>query len=541
MDDPAWLVPVALVLALCLVLGGGAVAGYFADVVLQVVSIPLLLAGLWRLRTDDPTQRSALLFCGGLVLVPLFQLIPLPPGLWTLLPWRGVSVTSLDLAGQDLGWRPMTVSPHATWLVLVSLIPPLAVFIAVLQLSHSDRRVLVLVVLALGIVASFVGLLQVALGPSGGVVDFGPTSPGEATGFFANRNHFAALLYVLLLFSSVWAIESTSSLQVGPTDKVDPAAFVRIVVCFTVVVVFLGAELMARSRAGLGLTIVALLGIAALASSTAQTTQGQQVRASRLIGAAVGLVVLFGAQFALYRAMERFATDPLGDARLVFARRTWDAAVAFLPFGSGLGTFVPVYQAFEKPPDALLDTYANRAHNDVLEVVLETGVAGVLLMVLFAVWLIRNLWRVWGTKEKLKGSDGLLARAASFALVLLAAHSLVDYPLRTTALMAITALACALLIRPPGADETEEDLVEHPICDAVPVRVPWTEPQPSWRSETLPSKSPLAWPEAQSSEPQAGTTTKSPHSADLWDASWPAEWQTGAPSREGTSKDAKEE
>ena len=46
-----------------------------------------------------------------------------------------------------------------------------------------------------------------------------------------------------------------------------------------------------------------------------------------------------------------------------------------MPVGAGLGTFVPVYAMFEKPEQVSL-FYVNRAHNDVLELWLETGVAG---------------------------------------------------------------------------------------------------------------------------------------------------------------------
>ena len=58
-----------------------------------------------------------------------------------------------------------------------------------------------------------------------------------------------------------------------------------------------------------------------------------------------------------------------------------------MPLGAGLGTFVPVYAMFEKPEKLSL-FYVNRAHNDVLELWLETGVLGLILMVLFAIWLV---------------------------------------------------------------------------------------------------------------------------------------------------------
>ena len=51
--------------------------------------------------------------------------------------------------------------------------------------------------------------------------------------------------------------------------------------------------------------------------------------------------------------------------------------------------------------------------------------------------------------------DQLLPRAATLIVGLLIAHSFVDYPLRTGAVISIFALACALLIEPALTSEDE--------------------------------------------------------------------------------------
>jgi hypothetical protein len=43
------------------------------------------------------------------------------------------------------------------------------------------------------------------------------------------------------------------------------------------------------------------------------------------------------------------------------------------PFGTGLGTFLPVYATVEKDENVSF-AFANRAHNDLAEVLLETGI-----------------------------------------------------------------------------------------------------------------------------------------------------------------------
>ena len=121
-----------------------------------------------------------------------------------------------------------------------------------------------------------------------------------------------------------------------------------------------------------------------------------------------------------------------------------------MPLGAGTGTFVPVYAMFEKPSDLLIEGYANHAHDDFLEIWLETGVAGVALIGLFLAWLAWRMASVW--RRSYSGGldiDRFLVRAATLAIVfLLLVHSAVDYPLRTGAMMSIFAFLVALLIPP---------------------------------------------------------------------------------------------
>lgn len=568
----------AIVITSCLLFGGATRSGYLSDPVLQLLSVPLLLVALWRVWDAQGRFDWPLAFGLSLGLVPLFQLVPLPPQIWTALPFRDVATQSLVLAGQDIGWRPLSLTPHATWLSFASLIPPMAVFLATLLLSYRERQTLVLIVIGLGLAGSFLGLLQVAQGPQGWLQGIGLASAGDARGVFANRNHFAALLYAVLIFAAAFAINSTKGL--GSHQTGDTRALVAVVLSFTVLVALLAAQMMARSRAGLGLTIVALFGIAALASSDDRGSA--VVGAKRLISGAVVLVLIFASQFALFRIMARFAEDPLADARLVFAGNTWEAARSLMPFGSGLGSFVPVYQHFEKPQDALVDVYANRAHNDVLEVWLETGLAGLVLMVVFVLWGGVRFWQVW-QNVGLGGTrlDQLLARAATLIIVLLLAHSFVDYPLRTTALMAVFAFACGLLFEPLGdgsvgsharrerhdASQTDQDSKDKETRPGRPVL-----PMPvgsrddsrldRLRSEErgdpggreLPTREPWSWP---IESPQSGSGKSAPEPSapqtasqgtdpadersgtERWgaDIDWPEAWRKPSDPKSGRAKD----
>lgn len=472
--DP-FFVAVAIYLVACLTLGGGTREGFVSDVALQSLAVPILLWASWRLL-DVPAPdggsrgRTALAVCLLIAALPLAHLVPLPPSVWMLLPGRSDFESSLQAAGLEVGWLPLSVAPSSTWLSGLALLPPMAVFLGVLQLSYADRRRLSLVILLVGMISVGLGLLQVAQGPTSPLRFYAFTNTSEAVGFFAYRNHYSALLYCLVLIAAAFAVSAVADFaRAGLSLKSTRSTphMIAALASFTVLFILVGAQLMARSRAGLGLTVVALLGAFALAyvvpvgvtglqrgARAGQVTSG----AIRLLVAAISLAVLFGMQFALYRVLHRFEFDASSDARLPFARNTIEAAIAYMPSGSGLGTFVPVYQAFEKVSDNVASAYANHAHNDFLELWLEAGLIGLVAMVLFVVWVFLASWRVW--RRGLPGAghlDNLLACAAALGLMLLLVHAAVDYALRAAALMAVFAWAVAMVIAPVGSQEAPPD------------------------------------------------------------------------------------
>ena len=442
----------AAVIVAAIILGGGARSGYLSDIILQLLALPLLIAGLWRLSQlpSEQLPKGALIFCAALALLPLVQLIPLPPAIWTALPNRQPETEAFELLGRDLPWLPISISPTATWLSALSLLVPVSIFVGTSLLDYPERRWLSLVIIGVTLVSIFLGLGQVSQSLTGSMPLSGVSTASEAVGFFANRNHFAALLYSVTLFAAVWTLEAALAAGAKQRRSTDATTIVAVLASFTVLVMLVAGQMVARSRAGLALTIVALGGAFILA--WVDRRRPKNITPAKILGASIALGLLFATQFALYRMMERFTADPLQDARIEFARTTTQAAKSFMPVGSGLGTFVPVYAMFEKPQNILANTYVNRAHNDFLELWLESGLLGLALMAVFVVWFVTRSIAVWGAAyDDTPPCNRSLARAATLVIGLLIAHSLVDYPLRTGAMMAILAFACALVGRAPGA------------------------------------------------------------------------------------------
>src|SRR5688572_18514732 len=117
----------AAYLVACLMLGGGTRAGVLTDVALQMLAVPLLSSALWR-RIDIPPEwgrglaRAAVLVCLLAAALPLMQLVPLPQSLWMALPGRADFISTLDAAGLEAGWRPLSMSPRGTWLSALALL-----------------------------------------------------------------------------------------------------------------------------------------------------------------------------------------------------------------------------------------------------------------------------------------------------------------------------------------------------------------------------------------------------------------------------------
>jgi O-antigen ligase len=121
-----------------------------------------------------------------------------------------------------------------------------------------------------------------------------------------------------------------------------------------------------------------------------------------------------------------------------------------MPFGSGLGSFQSVYPLYERP-DQVTITFVVHAHNDYAELILELGVAGIILILLFLAWWCGAVWRVWRTAEA-----SPFARAAAIASAAVLIHSLVDFPLRTEAIATLFGMCLALLADSRAAPPKED-------------------------------------------------------------------------------------
>jgi O-antigen ligase len=283
---------------------------------------------------------------------------------------------------------------------------------------------------------------------------YADTNFGAATGFFANANHMADLLVVTLPFLAAALAQS------GDRERTPQQHSAALVVFAGAVLVIAVGIALNGSLAGYGLAIPVLAASALIAFPARRLSRWLAPGAAILFIAAIGW--LSTTPLSNSQQLSSTASSSVQSRREILAtslKTTGD----FMPFGSGIGTFQRVY-ALHEDHDRLNPTiYVNHAHNDYIEMALEMGLPGVILIGLFLLWWARAAWTKWPTKSR-----DPYARAAVVASAAMLLHSVVDFPLRTAALSACFAMCLALLARPkrePRKDKSRLWATRHVVIE----------------------------------------------------------------------------
>ena len=435
-----YVVLLCLFLAVLSIAGGASRADTLGQLVVRVAAAAVLVVAL--LFGDRPVLapvRPVVLLLAVALSLALLQLVPLPPDMWQALPGRAILAEAAVASSQPQPWRPWSIVPGATANAAASLIVPTATLILLAGLKRSERGWLPGLTLGLIVAATLIGLLQF----SGAGFDnpFVNDEAGLVSGMFANYNHFALLLAFGCMLAPVWAFLH------GRTPGWRGAVAIGLVALFTLTLLASG------SRAGLVLGGLALvIGLALVRQPVTRTL----VRYPRwvlpaTVAAIVGMVaILVLVSVATDRAVSidrAVAVDPWQDMR----RRGLPTVLAmigtYFPVGAGLGSFDPIFRMHE--PFALLKpTYFNHAHNDLLEIVLDAGLPGVLLLGAALAWWSWASVRAWRAGPAMRD---VLPRLGSAMLLLVLLASVIDYPTRTPIFMALVVLAAVWLA--DGGDE----------------------------------------------------------------------------------------
>jgi O-antigen ligase len=426
----------------CLVLGGSA-QGVWQNMLLELAGLAIIAwAAMDKSREPlTPAARQLLYLAIAAIVVVALQLIPLPADIWPHLGPRQRIADGFRILGQPVPSAPLSLAPAAGLNSLFGIIPPLALICAMVRLKAYRPQLLAVALVAGAIMGIALGALQVASAHGLGSpwYLYEDSSFGKAVGFFANANHMATLLVVTIPFlAALVAIAKNAGMQ---------RYSATVAVCSGLLIVIVVGLALNGSLAGYGL-MLPVVGASALIvlPSASRLRLWVVALAGLLVIASVAALQLTPIGGGTIGAHATTSVQSRSDILATTSRAIHD----FMPFGSGLGSFRPVYQLYENP-EQVTTTFVVHVHNDYVEVALELGLAGIVLMLCFLLWWAAAVWRVWRTAEA-----GPFARAAAIASAAVLIHSLVDFPLRTAAIAACFGLCLAFLADGRAAPPTEK-------------------------------------------------------------------------------------
>ena len=384
------------VILLALIIGGGVTQFLLTDHLIKIVLIPAIFVGFGGLFSRQVTPFVRFFTLCSVVVVG-FQFMPIDVDSWPSL--NIISVDQLQL------FSPVPGKSLESGLFFLLL---LGFGLHVMQLKpESQTRLLGFVFLGVTINIIIV-LMQLSYPNRFGTNDI--LSYVISVGIFQNENHLSALLVAI--------IPLVAARFLGETNRgyfCYPLLLVLIIVLYAV-----------GSRAGMFMaTLTAIF-------SVFWFKIGHRIIGKKIIWVVVILPVLFVLGwkidgFDIYFQEERW----------LMAQNTWRAIEDHWMLGSGLGSFETTYPLYELTEQIGLK-YTHHAHNDILELLLETGLPGLILSVAMLIMILRSFDR------------SLFTQGCIFAVLTIILHSTLDYPLRTMAVGIVFSYFMAIVLTKKG-------------------------------------------------------------------------------------------
>lgn len=350
-----------------------------------------------------------------------------------------------------------SIDPYATRFFFVRLIIYFVFFAACLAFINNSGRLkkAALLVIIFGALMAFFGILQ-RLANADGIYGMRGTPQAIPFGSFVNQHHFAAFM------------QMTGGVTLGLLFGKKTGRDKKILLAIAIVIMGVAAVL-TSSRGGLlgfasVFAFVALLTLLSgrwtgsrkqRANGETSTTMQRNV-AIAAAGAALvivvfGVVLLIGGNDALLRGIG-VANDnaDISSGRAHF----WPIALQiFLEhpiLGAGFDSFGAAFTKFDTWNGALR---VEQAHNDYLQTLADSGLAGLICLAAFIYLLFRKgLSTVAGSSGGFRHDVAVGALAGCFGILI---HSFFDFPLRTPSNAFFFLLLCAIATVPIEHEESK--------------------------------------------------------------------------------------
>ena len=328
----------------------------------------------------------------------------------------------------------ITAYRHITYsLLLLYASFGMLVFVVTQNLKRSSQiRSLAGIVCGYGLVLASFSLLQ-GIAPNGKLYWIWPLEQGGLIyGPYVNHNHYAGLMEMLVPFPLVLAMSRHTEGN-------------RKLVVAGIAALMAGTIFLSGSRGGMLAFVAEVIVLAMLLRKRGDWKQ--QVALGVFLAVVIGFLFWIGGNELTHRmaSIQTEARQELtGGVRITIDR---DCLRMFRErpfFGWGLGTFPVVYPQFRT---FYTSFFVNEAHNDYLQLLVETGIPGFAI----ALWFLFLTFRGAGAKLKnwTETVNGTLTVAALLGCVGILIHSFLDFNLQVPANAALFYVLCAVAAAAP--------------------------------------------------------------------------------------------
>lgn len=398
------------------------------------------LIATWPNSVRLENARTPILLLMGFGAIGLLQSVPLPSGVWTSLPGRSLIAEGYKALGQRLPALPISLDIEETMTTTGYVLIPLFVMLLSLRIGMKRLRGIVpWFLVILGVASVIFGLFQVFDGRDSMLYLYEFTSNGLPVGFFSNVNHQASMLLMMLPFALF--LLSELGQDWNSADGNVALAIVIVAMIFMLLVGIFGAGSVG------GYAIIAPVLLLAFLASRAPNRKGMGRSMQLGLVGAFALGVLLVASSPVLEGLGVTSFSDGEGSRYNIWQMTVQAIKDHWIFGTGLGTYESVIPLYENP-DTVTATFVAKAHNDYLQLVMESGIFGLIFIGFCLVWFGGRFFSVWGKGRG--GTTEALRKFAFISILAVALHSIVDYPARTPAIAAILGLCLALISMPDG-------------------------------------------------------------------------------------------
>lgn len=343
------------------------------------------------------------------VSIPVIYLIPLPMSIWEQLPGRENFLPSINWLiekGEPVPWLSLSLIPQKTVHALLAITPVLAIFLGTVYQSRRNILWIIYALVAIASIQATIGFIQYP-------------AAGHARGTYINTNHFAALMYMVLPFIFALLAYSIGG-KLSSRHREGLPSYINNTFLFGflgILIVLAGIISTSRTGGFLIFSAVIISGIVFLRHIGGK----QGLGLSAILGiAGLGVATSVG----LIPVINRFITlNPADSLRWETFPDTIIGIKQYFPIGSGPGTFQEVFITFQSI-GADREGFINHAHNDYLELFLETGVIGMIFTAL-AFFIFIQGW--FSLSKKSWNKMKFLNVAAGVAVSLTLAHALLDF------------------------------------------------------------------------------------------------------------------